>query len=63
VLAEVRSAAEHLTLAVTTELSAINDPEARDRADRRPRAAHAGGHGCARADRVWQQVLNEASPT
>jgi len=52
VLAEVRSAAEHLTLAVTTELSAINDPDARDRLIRRPGAAQAGGHGRARADRA-----------
>jgi len=31
VLAEIRSAAEHLTMAVESELSAINDPGARDR--------------------------------
>src|SRR3954470_19323838 len=31
VLAEIRSAAEHLTLAADSELSALNDPAARDR--------------------------------
>src|SRR5882757_2561442 len=59
VLAEVRSAAEHLTLAVTTELSAINDPEARDRLtadlERRKQVAMDALAQTA----LWQQVLND----
>ena len=59
VLAEVRSAAEHLTLAVTTELSAINDPEARDRltADLERRKQEAMDALAQTA--LWQQVLND----
>ena len=59
VLAEVRSAAEHLTLAVTTELSSINDPEARDRltADLERRKQEAIDALAQTA--LWQQVLND----
>ncbi|HEX7825751.1 MAG TPA: dynamin-like GTPase family protein, partial [Mycobacterium sp.] len=59
VLAEVRSAAEHLTLAVTSELSAINDPEARDRltADLERRKQEAMDALAQTA--LWQQVLND----
>jgi hypothetical protein len=59
VLAEVRSAAEHLTLAVTTELSAINDPDARDRmtADLERRKQEAMDALAQTA--LWQQVLND----
>jgi replication fork clamp-binding protein CrfC len=59
VLAEVRSAAEHLTLAVTSELSSINDPEARDRLtgdlERRKQEAMDALAQTA----LWQQVLND----
>ncbi|BDX34697.1 isoniazid-inducible protein iniA [Mycobacterium antarcticum] len=59
VLAEVRSAAEHLTMAVETELASINDPEARDalNADleqRKQEAQEALQHTA-----LWQQVLND----
>ena len=59
VLAEIRSAAEHLTLSVDSELSALNDPEARDRltADlerRKDEAQEALQHTA-----LWQQVLND----
>jgi replication fork clamp-binding protein CrfC len=59
VLAEVRSAAEHLTMTVQTELSSINDPEARDalNADlerRKQEAQDALQHTA-----LWQQVLND----
>ncbi|MET0475005.1 MAG: isoniazid-induced dynamin-like GTPase IniA [Mycobacterium sp.] len=59
VLAEVRSAAEHLTLTVESELSAINDPGARDAltADlerRKQEAQEALQHTA-----LWQQVLND----
>jgi replication fork clamp-binding protein CrfC len=59
VVAEIRSAAEHLTLAVQSELSALNDPQARDRltADlerRKEEAQEALQHTA-----LWQQVLND----
>jgi replication fork clamp-binding protein CrfC len=59
VLAEVRSAAEHLTLAVTSELSSINDPEARDRltSDLERRKQEAMDSLAQTA--LWQQVLND----
>jgi replication fork clamp-binding protein CrfC len=59
VLAEIRSAAEHLTLAVESELSAINDPDARDRLkadlERRKQEAQEALQQTA----LWQQVLND----
>jgi len=59
VLTEVRSAAEHLTLAVTTELAAINDPAARgqltDDLERRKQEAMDALAQTA----LWQQVLND----
>ena len=59
VVAEIRSAAEHLTLTVGSEHSALNDPEARDRltADlerRKEEAQEALQHTA-----LWQQVLND----
>lgn len=59
VLAEVRSAAEHLAMTVQTELSAINDPDDRDamNADlerRKQEAQEALQHTA-----LWQQVLND----
>jgi replication fork clamp-binding protein CrfC len=59
VLAEVRSAAEHLTMTVETELASINDPQARDalNADlerRKQEAQDALQHTA-----LWQQVLND----
>ncbi len=59
VLAEVRSAAEHLTLAVESELSAINDPGERERltADLERRKQEAQDALVQTA--LWQQVLND----
>jgi replication fork clamp-binding protein CrfC len=59
VLIEVRSAAEHLTLAVSSELSSINDPEARGRltADLERRKQEATDALAQTA--LWQQVLND----
>jgi replication fork clamp-binding protein CrfC len=59
VLLEVRSAAEHLTLAVSSELSSINDPEARERlnADLERRKQEATDALAQTA--LWQQVLND----
>jgi replication fork clamp-binding protein CrfC len=59
VLAEIRSAAEHLTIAVGSELSSIDDPDLRDRLaedlDRRKRDAQDAMNQSA----LWQQVLND----
>src|SRR6478735_11470586 len=59
VLAEVRSAAEHLTLRVESELSAFNDPEAqgrlKDELERRKEEAQDALQQTA----LWQQVLND----
>jgi replication fork clamp-binding protein CrfC len=55
----VRSAAEHLTLAIESELSSINDPEARGRltADLERRKQEATDALAQTA--LWQQVLND----
>ncbi len=59
VLDEILSAAEHLSLAVTSELSAINDPEQARRLtedlDRRKREAQ----DALQQSALWQQVLND----
>ena len=59
VVAEVRSAAEHLNLTVSSELSAINDPDARDRqtADLERRKQEA--QDALQQTALWQQVLND----
>jgi replication fork clamp-binding protein CrfC len=59
VVAEVHSAAEHLTLSVTSELSALNDPDTRnglaaDLERRKEEAQEALQHTA-----LWQQVLND----
>src|SRR6185312_1460286 len=56
VLTEVRSAAEHLTLAISAELSSINDPEERGRltADLERRKQEATDALAQTA--LWQQV-------
>ena len=59
VIAEIASAAEHLTLAVRSELSAINDPEdvrrlTEDLERRKQEAQDALQHTA-----LWQQVLND----
>ncbi len=59
VLAEVRSASEHLTLAVSTELSAINDPEARDRLTTDLERRRQEAMDALAQTALWQQVLND----
>ena len=59
VIAEIASAAEHLTLSVRSELSAINDPEdvrrlTEDLERRKQEASDALQHTA-----LWQQVLND----
>ena len=59
VLSEIRSAAEHLTITVRSELSSVNDPDFRDRLaedlEWRKREAHEALNQSA----LWQQVLND----
>lgn len=59
VLAEVRSAAEHLTLAVTSELSAIDDPDARDRLTSDLERRKQEAMDALAQTALWQQVLND----
>ncbi len=59
ILAEIRSAAEHLTLAAESELSVLNDPDARERltADLEQRKQEA--QDALQQTALWQQVLND----
>jgi replication fork clamp-binding protein CrfC len=59
VLAEVRSAAEHLTLAVSSELASINDPEARDRLTEDLERRKQEAMDALAQTALWQQVLND----
>src|SRR5215217_957005 len=59
VLAEVRSAAEHLTLAAESELSALNDPEARDRLQAELERRKQEAQDALQQTALWQQVLND----
>jgi replication fork clamp-binding protein CrfC len=59
VLAEVRSAAEHLTMAVDSELSAINDPDARDRLKSDLERRKQEAQDALQQTALWQQVLND----
>jgi replication fork clamp-binding protein CrfC len=59
VVAEVRSAAEHLNLTVSSELEALNDPDARQKltADLERRKIEA--QDALQQTALWQQVLND----
>jgi replication fork clamp-binding protein CrfC len=59
VVAEIRAAAEHLMLTVSSELSAFNDPQTRDRltADLERRKQEA--QDALQQTALWQQVLND----
>jgi replication fork clamp-binding protein CrfC len=59
VLAELRSSAEHLTLALNSELSAINDPEARDRLTKDLERRKDEAQEALQQTALWQQVLND----
>jgi replication fork clamp-binding protein CrfC len=59
VVAEVRSAAEHLTLKVNTELSALNDPEIRDRLKEDLEQRKEEAQEALQQTALWQQVLND----
>ena len=59
VLAEIRSAAEHLTLKVDSELSALNDPETRDRLKEELERRKEDAQEALQQTALWQQVLND----
>jgi replication fork clamp-binding protein CrfC len=59
VLAEIRSAAEHLTLAADSELSALNDPDARDRLQAELERRKQEAQDALQQTALWQQVLND----
>jgi len=59
VLAEIRSAAQHLTLKVDTELSSLNDPDTRDRLKDDLERRKAEAEDALQQTALWQQVLND----
>src|SRR3954467_13735652 len=59
VLAEIRSAAEHLTLAAESELSALNDPDARNRLQGELERRKQEAQEALQQTALWQQVLND----
>ncbi|HKV20304.1 MAG TPA: dynamin-like GTPase family protein [Mycobacterium sp.] len=59
VLAEIRSAAEHLTLKAESELSALNDPDKRDRLKEELERRKEDAQEALQQTALWQQVLND----
>jgi replication fork clamp-binding protein CrfC len=59
VVAEIRSAAEHLTLAAESELAALNDPESRDRLQAELERRKHEAQEALQQTALWQQVLND----
>ncbi len=59
VLAEIRSAAEHLTLTAQSELSALNDPDTRDRLKDELERRKEDAQEALQQTALWQQVLND----
>ena len=59
VLAEIRSAAEHLTLTADSELSVLNDPDARDRLNAELEGRKQDAQDALQQTALWQQVLND----
>jgi replication fork clamp-binding protein CrfC len=59
VLADVRSAAEHLTMAVEAELAAFNDPDARQRLTEELERRKQEAQDALQQTALWQQVLND----
>jgi replication fork clamp-binding protein CrfC len=59
VLGEIASAAEHLTLSVTSELSAINDPEAARALTEDLERRKQDAQDALQQTALWQQVLND----
>ena len=59
VIGELRSAAEHLTLAVESELSALNDPDVRERLTAELERRKDEAQDAVQQSALWQQVLND----
>ncbi|MGH3676622.1 MAG: dynamin family protein [Mycobacterium sp.] len=59
IVAEIRSAAEHLTLSVESELAAINDPDARERLTEDLERRKEEAQDALQQTALWQQVLND----
>ena len=59
VLTDVRAAAEHLMLAVQSELSALNDPHAREALTADLEARKREAQDALEQTALWQQVLND----
>lgn len=59
VLAEIRSAAEHLTLAVTAELEVLNEPGAREKLTNDLERRKQEAQDALAQTALWQQVLND----
>ena len=59
VVAEIRSAAEHLALKVDTELAALNDPDVRDRLKAELERRKEEASDALQQTALWQQVLND----
>ncbi|MDX1885429.1 dynamin-like GTPase family protein [Mycolicibacterium sp. 120270] len=59
VLAEIRSAAEHLKLKSSSELSSLNDPETGDRLKEELERRKEDAQEALQQTALWQQVLND----
>jgi replication fork clamp-binding protein CrfC len=59
VVAEIRSAAEHLSMTVESELAAINDPDARERLTADLERQKQEAQDALQQTALWQQVLND----
>lgn len=59
VLGEIRAAAEHLTLAVNSELSALNDPGNRERLTAELERRKQEAQDALQQTALWQQTLND----
>lgn len=59
VVAEVRSAAEHLSLTVGSELEVLNDPDARQKLTQELERRKVEAQDALQQTALWQQVLND----
>ncbi|MBV8965086.1 MAG: dynamin-like GTPase family protein [Mycobacteriaceae bacterium] len=59
VITELRSTADHLSLAVDSELSALNDPELRERLTAELERRKDEAQDALQQSALWQQVLND----
>ncbi|MCZ8380106.1 dynamin-like GTPase family protein [Mycobacterium sp. CPCC 205372] len=59
VVSEIRAAAEHLAMGLDAELSAFNDPQARDRLTEELERRKQEAQDALQQTALWQQVLND----